>query len=167
MENKKIVNLSFDDNRMSIRRVIDTKRGDTKVITVASIVSYFRADKIQKFLQEAGHPTMPEAVLNVLNKYGYTYDYKLNGWVTKVSASIVLDAEDEDDEVKANHISMTKAKVKSYDRAYRCLKEIKNVFVESAKVFEDSKWTLAHYLGDENDALDRAIETGYCNPNKK
>lgn len=155
----KIINLSFNDNEVKVSRV--------NGMTVASLVSYFRTDKLVKFMNEMGFENMPDVVRKTLSSYGYSYDYKLNGWTTKTTGVTCLDSRDEDDQIKANHIAMTKAKVKAYDRAKRCLDKIKNSFANACILFDDSQITINHYLEDERAALDRVIETGYCNPDKK
>lgn len=155
----KIINLSFDDNAIKVCRY--------KERTIVSMVSYFRTDKLVKFMKELGYATLPCVVLDTLKSYGYTYDYKLGGWMTKTTGVTTLDERDEDVQEKANHIAMTKAKVKAYDRAIRCLNKIKIALANAMILFDDSENAISHYLDDEKEALDRVIETGYCNPDKK
>lgn len=155
----KIINLSFDDNSIKVCRY--------KERTIVNLVSYFRTDKLVKFMKEFGYDTLPCVVLNTLKSYGYTYDYKLGGWMTKTTGVTSLDKRDEDVQEKANHIAMTKAKVKAYDRATRCLGKIKVALANAMILFDNSEFAFSHYLDAEKKALDRVIETGYCNPDKK
>lgn len=158
-EKKNIITLSFDD------KSIKPHRFDKR--TIVKMRSYFRSDKIQKFINYFGFEEIPDAMKNILKSYGYHYDYKLNGWVTNTIGIATLDPRDGDEQIKANHIAVTKSKVKAYDRAQRCLYRIANLFFNVAELFERSNNELVHYLDDECAALDRVIETGYCNPNMK
>jgi len=131
------------------------------------MVSYFRADKMCKFMNLLGYTNMPDVVTNTLKKYGYVYDYKLAGYATKTTGIVILDSRDADEQNKANNMATTKAKVKAYDRASRCLMTIRNILVDTMALFDDAHIALQDLYIDECEALDRVIATGYCNPDKQ
>lgn len=156
--NDRIINLSFDDNSVKFSRLNER--------TIASMVSYFRADKLCKFMNYLGYTNIPDIVTNTLKEYGYVYNYKLAGYTTKTTGIVILDPRDEDEQVKANNMAITKAKVKAYDRAARCLCKIRDILADTMTLFEDAAFAIGKLYADECDALDRVIETGYCNPDK-
>lgn len=157
--NDRLVNLSFVDGGVKVSRVGER--------TIVSMLSYFRADKLCKFMNYLGYTNMPDVMTNTLKKYGYTYNYKLGGYVTKTTGIVILDPRDNDNEIAAVNMATTKAKVKAYDRAARCLMTIRNVIADTMILFDDAYIALNELYLDENEALNRVIKTGYCNPDKQ
>lgn len=154
INSNRIIKLSFDDNSVSITRKSE--------VTAVSVVSYFRSDKLFKFMNDIGFDSITNVVYNTLAEYGYQYNYKLNGWATKTCGTTRLDERDNDDQTLATRIAMTKAKSKAYSRAIRCLNKIKNKFADAMIMFDDSQLELQEYGVDENDAISRVIQTGSC-----
>lgn len=160
MENYRIINLSFDDKSIKVSHSEIDK-------TIVSMVSYFRGDKLTKFMKELGYVNMPDVVVNILKESGYTYNHKLNAWTTKTTGVATLDEYDEYDSGKGIRIATTKAKVKAYKKSYNCLTKIMTAFTNTSILFGNSAGLIGKYYQEELEALERVIETGYCNPEKK
>lgn len=132
-------------------------------ITVASVKSYFKADSLSRMFRSEH---VPEFVSSLLAKNGYIFDPVLNIYSKKITSTIFLSPNDEDDPAKAANISRTKVKHKAYKDASRTLEEISDVIDEMSVVMAASYKNLRRMESDEFEALERCRETGYCDPNK-
>ena len=156
---KRIIKLSFNDKGVRVKR-----RGLT---TTVKMVSYFREDYLRKFLGELGFVEIPSLITDALKKYGYTYDYKLHGWKITLSGDATLDERDVDDQKAANRVATTRAKYHSYKHAERFMNYVVTSLEKIVAMFGDSRISLEKFVEDEGVALNRVIETGYCNPDKQ
>lgn len=153
----KVINLSFDDSRLNVYRVDGIRTG-------VRMCSYFANKKLQKFFEEFGFETLPDMVRNILKKHGYKYDYKLNGWCTTTKAITTLMDTDEDSQIKANNIAITKAKARAYKKAVMVMDEIYDKLTNLNNIIFDSKERLSYIRNIEYVGLENAMETGYSDP---
>lgn len=154
---EKVINLSFDDSHLTISRVDGVR-------TVATMRSYFSVNKLQKFFEEFGFEVLPDVVRNILKKYGYKYDYNLNGWCVFTKGVTTLVETDTDNQIKANRIALTKAKSNAYRRATKVMSEIYDTFVGVGHLLYNSKENLSYIRDAEYVGLDNVKETGFCDP---
>lgn len=159
MKVDRIIKLTFDSEHRC-----HSRKGTR---TIVKLKSYFREENFDQIFAQLGFTTLPEPVRETLKKYGYKYDYKLGGWATTTTGIVNLNPNDEDNQYKANNIATSKAKSKAYDKAKRCIKEISSVFYKTFMNLMDSLDNITYISDNEINALDRCIETGYCNPNKQ
>lgn len=129
--------------------------------TFASVTSYLKRSTLSRIF---GSVNIPDFIVNILNKNGYTYDSSLDGWAKKVTASIFLSPNDKDDPVKASNISRTKVKCKAYKSASRVLGEICASIGNMRDISYMSFGQMIGLWASENEALGRCRETGYCDP---
>ena len=159
MEEQKIINLSFDEKKVSKKRIGNR--------TIVALTSYMKEEKLRMYFNYIGFRSIPDIVLEILENGGYKYDYKLHGWKTNTSGVIVLNQDDEDNQDNAWRIAMTKAKLNAYKKAYRCLSEIESLFLSTTNLIQDSVDELVYLINEETNAFERVKETGYCDVNKQ
>ena len=79
MEEQKIINLSFDEKKVSKKRIGNR--------TIVALTSYLKEEKLRMYFNYIGFRNIPDIVLEMLENGGYKYDYKLHGWKTNTSVS--------------------------------------------------------------------------------
>lgn len=147
MKEEKIIKLSFDDNNKKIFR--------NGIRTTATITSYFKFESLERVFRRAGFQTIPSNVIQTLEEYGYSYDYTLIGWKVTMSASIMLNPKDTDDNAKAQIVATAKVKKKSLAKASKCMEKIAKNFGRITHDFDNTANRLRRIKNEESDALEK------------
>ena len=133
-----------------------------------------KATRLNKELAELGFTSVPEGVRNILNHYGFAFDYTVNGWVRRFTgiakhiAHIKQDGTTIQDDVYSEdygyNVALTVAKYKSQCVARSIMEELAGVFYAAATLFNNSAEHFNDICIAEADAYDRVVATGYCDP---
>ncbi len=152
----------------------ETGNLDVRTKTIVSVPCIFKEVRINKELADFGFVTFPEGIRNILNRYGFRYDYKMGGWVKKFTgvavhfASIKENGEaiqdDQYGEEYGFNVAMTRAKLKSQLVARKIMEQIAGVFQLAAETFSASAEHFNEVYLAELDAHERVVTTGYCDP---
>lgn len=152
MEKENRITLSFIDKSIAVSTVGNK--------TYATIKSGFKFTKFDAYFHQFGFKSLPEVVVDTLNKYGYKRDLKTGMWVTKTNGIAVCAPEDTNVETTGQRIALMRAKAKAYEKSFRCIAEVWKQFNDVSRLFLETTLDLEDFIGDEYDAIDRVIETG-------
>jgi hypothetical protein len=162
------IKLTYDEKKKSVKVVKQEIDGITCTKTIVSIPCIFKETRLNKELAELGFKEFPEFIRDILEKYGFKYDYKLGGWTRRFKGETLhrSDGGDPYSEEYGYNVAMTKAKYKSQSTAWKIMTEIHGIFCAISTVFEISADHFNQVTIAESEALERVMETGYCAKNK-
>lgn len=174
------IKLTYDEN--NIRKSVKVHKNsnpetgdmDVRTRTIVSIPCIFDESRINKELADFGFISFPEGIRNILNRYGFKYDYNIGGWVKMFTGIAVHFAsikenggtiqEDQYNEKYGFNVALTRAKLKSQYVACKIMEEIAGVFQIVSETFRASAEHFNEIYYAELDAHERVCETGYCDP---
>lgn len=156
----------MDNNRIKMSFVDKSLRVNfiDKKLTIASIQSGFKFTRLDAFFEQVGFKSIPDFVVEILEKYGYKKDYSLGMWITKTSGESKCNDTDEYDKIRGRRISVSRAKKAAYINASRALFEISDTFFKITSKFGDVIPELITHYDCEDKAINNVIEHGVSNP---
>lgn len=153
------IKMSFVDKSLRVN-FINNK------LTIASIRSGFKFTRLDSFFEQVGFKTIPDFVVEILEKHGYKKDYSLGMWITKTTGESKCNDTDKYDEVRGRRISVSRAKKMAYINASRTLFEISDTFFKITSKLDNVIPELMTHYACENKAISNVIEYGVSNPNR-
>lgn len=178
----KRIKLTYDEKNIKKKVVVSTKEvedGKIEVTTrvVVTLPCRFEGRGINKELYELGFTAMPEGVRNILERHGFHYKFETGDWhkcvygVAKhvytgtIEGGSITDS-GENDKYGYN-VAIARAKAKAQKEAFVVMCGLKGVFDTAASMFEDAMKRFAESYVSEEEALERAKETGSRSLNPK
>lgn len=174
------IKLTYDDKKIrknvKVQKYTDPETGmlEVRTRTIVTLPCIIKATRLNKELAELGFTSVPEGVRNILNHYGFAFDYTVNGWVRRFTgiakhiAHIKQDGTTIQDDVYSEeygyNVALTVAKYKSQCVARSIMEELAGVFYAAATLFNNSAEHFNDICIAEADAYDRVVATGYCDP---
>lgn len=175
-----IIKLTYDEKnirknvKVQKKSNLETGNLEVRTKTIVSIPCIFKEVRINKELADFGFVTFPEGIRNILNRYGFRYDYKMGGWVKEFTgvavhfASIKENGEtiqsDQYSEEYGFNVAISRAKLKSQLVARNIMEQIAGVFQLASETFSASADHFNEIYHMELDGHKRVVETGYYNP---
>jgi hypothetical protein len=174
----KIFRLTYDEKNL-VKNTVKYQRhndetGKDEIVTktVICLPCMFKGWRLTQELAEFGFTTFPEGMRNILENYGFRYDPVTGDWVHRINATAThiavlnedgtITQDDEYSEECGLNIAIAKAKKRAQEKSYKIMCEFYGIFAVLAEMFGV---TVEHFDGNlqaETEALERAIETGYC-----